>query len=282
MPEFKVRPNPPADRSFNVPEGSQLVWSSSPANLISNGIVAKKTKVAVANNGEYLDVVGDYFPFWTDHIVSANIAVDPYTMYTVRVPFKLDTGRAILSVMSPDLQTEIASVTTPDPNVVRDTTNQPLQDVLLSFSSGDRNEVSLVLRDGAMGYQNLTARVGHIDMFAAGPAPTSWSHYPRLIIRSIQRVIVATWILPFVGVGICLLLLARQGRVVLLLLAVPAYYLCLQAPLHVEPRYIIPVHYFFIILAAVPLYWVGRMILAKARRFGNTARTRQTEAAGVN
>jgi hypothetical protein len=203
-------------------------------------------------------------------------------MYVVKVPFKLDTGRAILSVMSPDLQTEIASVTTPNPMVVRDTTSQPLQDVLLTFSSADRNEVCLVLRDGAMGYQNLTARVGQIDMFAAGPAPTSWSHYPRLITRSIQRVIMATWILPFVGIGICLLLLARQGRVVLLLLAVPAYYLCLQAPLHVEPRYIIPVHYFFTILAAVPLYWVGRIVVERARSFGNTSRRRQTEAGTPN
>ena len=59
------------------------------------------------------------------------------------------------------------------------------------------------------------------------------------------------------AVGISLLAVAAQGRTLLLLIAVPVYYLCTQSFLHTEYRYTLPIHYFLFVLAAVALYCTG-------------------------
>ena len=75
--------------------------------------------------------------------------------------------------------------------------------------------------------------------------------------------------LPLIGIGITLLAAAGRWRSLLILLAIPAYYLLVQSALHTEYRYILAIHYFLLMMAAVTLYCLGAAI---ARVSGVTAR----------
>lgn len=260
MPEFKVRPDAPVDSPTLELDGMQPAWSYPPAKIISTAIVGDKTRIRLEDEGRSLFVTGDFFPLWADHVVSEPIHVGRGNLYVFKVPIKIDAGRAIFSVMSADLGTELATIVTPDPIVVRDTTGQPRTEIRLPFFSGEQDEVCLILRDGAMGYQQLHAHLGQVELFDAGAHAPHWTHYPRLLTRSLQRVLAVTWLVPFAALGVLLLLLAGRGREVGWLLAVPAYYLGLQSFLHAEPRYILPVTYFLLILAGIPLCWAFKIL----------------------
>lgn len=77
--------------------------------------------------------------------------------------------------------------------------------------------------------------------------------------------------LPLIGIGIILLAAARRWRVLLVLLVVPAYYLSVQSALHTEYRYILAIHYFLSVMAAVTLSCFGAAIAGAA--VGLTARS---------
>lgn len=72
--------------------------------------------------------------------------------------------------------------------------------------------------------------------------------------------------LPLIGLGIILLAIAGRFRALVIILAVPAYYLCIQSAFHTEYRYILAIHYFLFILGAVTLYIAGMFAWVGARR----------------
>jgi len=59
---------------------------------------------------------------------------------------------------------------------------------------------------------------------------------------------------------VVLLLLAGRRDAVLILLAVPAYYLCFQSVLHIEYRYVLAAQPFLYLIAAVSVYFSGLVI----------------------
>jgi len=76
-----------------------------------------------------------------------------------------------------------------------------------------------------------------------------------------------------------LLAAARRRRALLVLLAVPAYYLLVQSALHTEYRYILAIHYFLFVMAAVTLgcfgvaigqasRWTAKRLARPARKVG--------------
>ena len=66
------------------------------------------------------------------------------------------------------------------------------------------------------------------------------------------------WVL--IGSGIGLLALAGRGRALIILLSVPAYYLVVHSALHTEYRYILAIHHFLFICAAVTLHCIAAML----------------------
>jgi hypothetical protein len=86
-------------------------------------------------------------------------------------------------------------------------------------------------------------------------------------VRGIERNLYTTsHLTPLVAIGVMLLAVARRWRAIIILLAVPAYYLCAQSAFHTEYRYILAIHYFLFVMAAVTLYVVGAGIGRGARR----------------
>jgi hypothetical protein len=72
--------------------------------------------------------------------------------------------------------------------------------------------------------------------------------------------------LPLIGMGIILLAIAERWRALLIVLAVPAYYLCVQSAFHTEYRYILAIHYFLFVAAATTLYFAGATVWTGVRR----------------
>ena len=118
-------------------------------------------------------------------------------------------------------------------------------------------------------------QLGRADLFLVGATPYQWTRYPRSVIRGIQKNLYKTewmWLLIIIGVG--LLVLAGRERTLLILLAVPAYYLIVHSALHTEYRYILAIHYFLFICAAATFYVAGMSVRrAMTNRFSLTAGT---------
>ena len=78
-------------------------------------------------------------------------------------------------------------------------------------------------------------------------------HWPLHIL---QQLFITAVFLPLTLIGAGILFYRRQFQTLALLLAVPGYYFCTQSALHTEYRYILVIHYFLFILAAVALYTI--------------------------
>jgi hypothetical protein len=73
--------------------------------------------------------------------------------------------------------------------------------------------------------------------------------------------------MPFLWLaGVGLLVFAREWKPLLVLVAVPLYYLCFQSALHTEYRYIIAIHYFLFGLAGLSLYAMAGAVASVTRR----------------
>lgn len=76
------------------------------------------------------------------------------------------------------------------------------------------------------------------------------------MLRGIQKLFITAIILPFVLVGASVLIHKRQFQTFAILLVVPFYYFCTQSALHTEYRYVLVIHYFLFVLAALGIYTV--------------------------
>ena len=130
----------------------------------------------------------------------------------------------------------------------------------IPFASGNACKVSWVISNNGATSERTVIDVSKIELFELGPTPTLWTHYPRLIIRGIERNIFKTGLLlPLITAGIALLGIARRGRALLILLIVPAYYLATHAPFSTEYRYVLAIHCFLFVIGAVTLYCAGQL-----------------------
>ena len=66
--------------------------------------------------------------------------------------------------------------------------------------------------------------------------------------------------IPLIIIGIGLLIMAGRGKALLILLAVPIYYLSTHAAFSTEYRYILAIHYFLFIASAATIYSIGPAI----------------------
>jgi len=81
-------------------------------------------------------------------------------------------------------------------------------------------------------------------------------------LRTIQKLFITAVFLPLVLIGTGILAYQRRFQDLAILLAVPCYYFCTQSSLHTEYRYVLVIHYFLFVLAAVAAYTIGCKITA--------------------
>jgi 4-amino-4-deoxy-L-arabinose transferase-like glycosyltransferase len=75
-------------------------------------------------------------------------------------------------------------------------------------------------------------------------------------LRIVQRLFITAIFLPLVIAGMVKLALEKQGRLLTVLMAIPVYYFCVQSLLHTEYRYVLIIHYFLFVIAAVTIHWL--------------------------
>jgi len=93
---------------------------------------------------------------------------------------------------------------------------------------------------------------------------TSIVYLPLLLF---QKLFITAIFLPLIVAGIALLGYQRQFQKLVLLSAVPLYYLCFQSMLHTEYRYVLVIYYFLFALAALPIVaLLNRMRIFNSQR----------------
>lgn len=108
-------------------------------------------------------------------------------------------------------------------------------------------------------------RLERAPLMSTSNTSEGWTRPAALVVGGIQRLFITAVVLPLVVAGLILLALGGQGRVLAILLAIPVYYFCMQSVLHTEYRYILAIHYFLFVIAAVAIYRIGCWI---RQRFG--------------
>jgi len=262
---------------------TQPVWSSSAAKLIADAsvIVSPQAEASVDAASQMLRITGDDSQFG-DQFASAPIAVKPRSDYLMTLQAAVEQGPAATKVTSSDLRIALASEilggkgsaaklkdgterTNKDEapvSAVRDQTAT----IQMVFGTGDRSEVRFVISNNGRASALPVIEVGQIELFHLGETPYQWTRYPRAVIRGLQKNLFKTnTMLPLVIAGALLLAVARKGRALVVLLAVPAYYLMVQSPLSTEYRYILAIHYFLFVFAAVTLTSLGAAIAQASR-----------------
>lgn len=280
---------------FTISDQMQPVWSKSPVDLIADSTIkSPRAEFSLIDDGRALKLTGDSSDFG-DQLASASIAVQKNTDYLLMLPIRLEQGHMAAKVTTPDLRIALASVIFSDAEKeekkrarrrskqiaspvagVEPTDERPMSIVKLPFASGNRAELRLVLSNNGAEPVHPVSQVGRADLFAKGPTPYLWTRYPRKIIRGVQKNLFTTGrMLPLILIGVALLAIAKRRGALAVLLSVPLYYLCTQSALHTEYRYILTIHYFLFVMAAVTLgcfgVAMGQASIWTAKRFARPA-----------
>ena len=273
-------------QSVALTDDNQPAWSSSPEELIANGtVLSPKTAVSLAVENQTLQVAGDDSEYG-DQYESALIPIHRDTDYVIAIPVRPVQGNMALKITGADrrIACALASISDAemeakgtvlesvegDPAVARKMTV-----IQMPFASGKNTEVRLVLSNNGTDASRHAVQAGQPQIFEIGPTPYTWTRYPRTFVRSLERNAFTTArMLPSVILGIALLALARRRSVLVIVLAVPVYYLCAQSALSTEYRYILGIHYFLFVTAAVTLHSFGAAAGQVARMAARLLTTR--------
>ena len=282
-----VSSEPGFGHGIEIAESIQPIWMTSPAELLTGGAaLSPDSTVALSTQGDALRVVGDVTSFG-DQFASSSISVKRYTDYSLRVAVRIEQRAMALRVTSADRRiTLIADLMEksdhptkknlrklrkhwrrngergPAPEAAEEAdTEQKAPRIVMPFASGNRDEVRLVISNNGPTAVQPSVEIVGAELFELGLTPHRWTRVPRLIVRGVQRNVYTTSrLLPLIVVGILLTALAGRKRELLLLAIVPAYYLLVQSAFHTEYRYILAIHYFLFVLAAVTLYVAGALV----------------------
>lgn len=225
-------------------------WTNSPSELIAGaGFVSPAAKAALSNDAQKLRIESDGTRYGIQ-IVSPSIAVEKHHDYLLRLPLKLEDGRVIVRITDAT-QSKVLASTDVDLNEGFTSLDQPVNNLALPFVTGNESQVCVSFGNNAPVSARSLVEIGRLELFDLGPSSQGWMRYPRFPIRTLQKLFVTAAVLPCVILGIFALLWTRNLRTLILLLLVPAYYVIFQSALHTERRYVIVIHYFTLMLAAV-------------------------------
>jgi hypothetical protein len=125
----------------------------------------------------------------------------------------------------------------------------------MPFATGNRTEVLVVLSNNGGSETRPASLIGEPRLYKLGQTPRLWTRFVRPAARAVQRNLYTTGrLLPVVIAGVILLAVAGRASALVLLFVAPVYYLVVQSAFHTEYRYILPIHYFLFVAAAVTLY----------------------------
>ncbi len=250
---------PPVTNPVSSFAKMEPTWTGSPTELLAHGTTpTNAASVSLAADNATLTLTGDDSKY-NRQFASAPFAVQSFTDYVLTIPIEIERGRIIMRVTDEDGNDEYTSVVV-EPTAIT-TTDTQTDALRLFFVSRDAERVRIVFDNAASRPVRPVARLGTLKLYRLGPASYLWTHYPRVVVRCLQKLCVTAVMLPLAIAGALLLARARQRGALALLLAVPLYYICVQSALHTEYRYVMALHYSLFVIVAVALHWAGSRLL---------------------
>lgn len=243
---------------------AQLRWEKPTSQWLNSESPRSAQATFTIINNEWLKIKGDGTNYG-NQLTTELINVEQYHDYVFRLPFKLEEGRALVKITGED-ETKILASMVVDLVEGVPANDQPVKQLAIPFVSANNSRVCVVIANNASTHPTmLTGTPRLLDLGTS----SSWLRYARLPLRLLQRFFTTAWVLPFVVVGIALLVRRRSWRELALVLAVPAYYLIVQSPLHTERRYVYIIHFFFLVLASITLWWIVENVMAVTKKVGH-------------
>ncbi|HKF59083.1 MAG TPA: hypothetical protein VKJ45_26825, partial [Blastocatellia bacterium] len=120
--------------------------------------------------------------------------------------------------------------------------------------SGPRTGLYIVCSNNGQGVGAPLLGVRSAKLLAIGPTGGQLTRMPRVVAHFLQKALFTTsHMLVLILAGLASCALARKWQSLMLAIAVPFYYLAAQSLLHTEYRYVLGIHYFAFIAAAITL-----------------------------
>lgn len=264
----RVETAPGVTSTLVVAEKTQPVWARAPADLVrADTSVETQTKASLSTDAQAF-VVESNVPDFRYQVVSPPIAVERNTDYLLRIPLKVDQGNVVIEITSGEIaggdsSQRYGSTPVLSPLERMNPSDQSLDVHEIAFVSRDSDLMSVRLDNAGRGGKTV-ARLGRLELFRLGSSSLLWTRYVRTLVHTAQRFFLTAAMLPLAFIGMALLWMAGRARVILILLAVPAYYLCFQSVLHTEYRYVLPAQPFIYLMVGITLYFaaltIGRLI----------------------
>jgi len=265
-----TNPEAPVSHTLDV-ANTAPAWTNPPSEFLAKAeLISAGAKTALSTDAQTLRIESDETKYGVQ-IVSTPIAIEKHHDYLLRLPLKLEDGRVMVRVTDAKQNAVLAS-TDVDLNEGLTSVEQPVNNLALPFVSDNESQICVSLANNAPVSARSVAEVGRLELFDLGPSSQGWMRYTRFPIRTLQKFFVTAAVLPCVILGIFALLWTRNLRPLIILLLVPVYYVIFQSALHTERRYVIVIHYFTLMLAAVFLSSVfglvkhGLISLSRARQ----------------
>ena len=252
-----VSAQPTVLHPLEVAKDKPLVWSPSPQGLLSESQTTGSVRTSVSPEGEATLRLESSNSF---QLVTKPIAVRPNFDYVLTVPVRIHQGRASITVRRLARPQILASASLPDSLERLPFTNEFAPVVQIPFVSPNENEVQLMLAS-VESSTPVSLDIGSVQLNELGSASYLWTRYPRMLVKSVQKLFVTRNILTLTILGLILLAFHRRKVALAVILTVPLYYLFSHAPLHFEHRYILPAHFFWFILVGLAIYWMALMCM---------------------
>jgi hypothetical protein len=243
--------------AHGTPDNStgEVVWSMDAAEL--SEVVEGKRSSGQHDGGGGMSGPRIEFPAHSKddapRRVLSSIAVEKRTDYVLRLEAATHQGFPICLVEDGQTAKPLQSVRLPSAET------QAPASVYLPFASSNSSKVNVVLIPDGSGETSFS--LAGLDLRRCGPTPWSRLDPARWVLRGLQLNVYRTPLMRvLLIVGLVTLALARRLREILLLAAVPLYYLVFQSLLHTEYRYTLPMQHFLFFFAAVSLYLFWRLV----------------------
>jgi hypothetical protein len=248
---------------------SQRVSVVKPGEIIAQLVhKSPETSVVVSPDGQTFQLTSGSSKYG-NQLKTSTIAVKQNNDYMLKLSILVDEGRMTVNVVGAKTG-KVYACAVVEKAEVREGLPQPMNTVELPFVSRADEAVTLVFNNASPPSGRSVVHVGAAELFELGPASFLWTRYPRLLISGIQRVFITAVMLPLALTGIVILARRRAKQTLVLLLAVPAYYLCFQSILHTEYRYVLAVHYFLFIMVGVTIHETWSIVIGYLRRLKDT------------
>lgn len=229
---------------------AELAWRGSPPDLIAGNADAR---VGLSPTGQTLLITSDN----PGSAVSlATIKVQPQNDYLLSVPVRAVAGRTVINVVRPDNGKTLASATIPDSLNPAEPKVSDLTLLRVPFVNTSADQLRIVVNRANNNSDTDTIEMGPVELYRLGPAAFLWTKFPRMLVKPLQKFFTTGWMLPLALIGVVLLAVGRRFDALAIICAVPIYFVVTHAPIHLELRYILPIHYFWGMLVATSLYFV--------------------------